>query len=293
MTMLELHSKGISIRKQCRLLNVTRSTLYYKHALTANDSTIANEIHEIWLEMPCYGYRKITKELNRRGYKVNHKKVLQLMREMKIQALYPKPRTSIKQKDSHIYPYLLKDIAIKRPDHVWQTDITYVKLSSGFMYLVAIIDVYSRFVVDWSFSNTMDVSLCLGALTRILATGKKPEIVNTDQGSQFTSKQWIDQIEENEIKVSMDGKGRWADNIFIERFWRTIKYEFLFLFQLDSAKDTRNLIAQFIETYNYKRLHQSLNYKTPAEVYLEKEIQHLPPAALRGASSYSVERNLS
>lgn len=265
--MVDLEHNNLSIRRQCDLLGITRSNLYYKHVPAIDESILANEIYELWMEMPYYGYRKITAELRRRGYNINCKKVLGMMREMHIQAIYPKRRTTINNPNHKKYPYLLHDIKIERPNQVWATDITYIKMPGGFMYLIGIIDLYSRFLVAWSFSNTMETQFCQEALDSALSTGKKPDILNTDQGCQFTSDAWITQVEDNKIQVSMDGKGRWADNIFIERFWRTLKHEHVLLHGFNTVREARESIGRFIETYNYKRLHQSLNYQTPAEVY--------------------------
>jgi putative transposase len=267
MKMIDLEHNNLSIRKQCELLGIARSNLYYEHIPATDESLLANEIHDLWMDMPYYGYRKITAELRRRGHIINHKKTLKMMQDMHIQALYPKHKTTINNPDHKKYPYLLRGMKIERPNQVWATDITYIKMPGGFMYLIGIIDLYSRFLISWSFSNTMETQFCQEALDRALATGKRPDILNTDQGSQFTSHAWITKIEENGIKVSMDGKARWADNIFIERFWRTLKHEHVLLHGFNSIKEARESIGQFIDTYNYKRLHQSLHYQTPAEVY--------------------------
>jgi putative transposase len=261
----------ISIRKQCLLLGVFRSNIYYCPKTAEDESILANEIHEIWLAMPMYGYRKITKELQRRGYDINHKRVMRIMCDMCIVAIYPRPKTSISNAQHRKYPYLLRDVKIVRIDQVWQTDITYIKLASGFVYLMAIIDVYSRFVVSWSISLTLEVGACLEVLDMALQKGRKPEILNTDQGVQFTSSEWIKMVENADLMVSMDGIGRWADNIFIERFWRTAKYECILLYSFKNVKEARKVIDEFIEIYNGKRLHQSLNYLTPEEVYLKNK----------------------
>lgn len=265
--MVDLEHKNLSIRKQCDLLGIARSNLYYQHMPATDESLLANEIHELWMDMPCYGYRKITATLRRQGHIINHKKVLSMMQDMRIQALYPKHKTTLDNPDHKKYPYLLRDMKIERPNQVWATDITYIKMPGGFMYLIGVIDVFSRFLIAWSFSNTMETQFCLEALDRALAMGTKPDILNTDQGCQFTSQAWVSQVEANGIKVSMDGKGRWADNIFIERFWRTLKYEHVLLHGFDTIKEARESIGRFIAVYNHKRLHQSLNYQTPAEVY--------------------------
>jgi len=180
--------------------------------------------------------------------------------------MYPKPKTSLGNAEHKIYPYLLKGIEIVRPNQVWATDITYIKMPEGFMYLVALIDWFSRFIVGWNFSNTLETRFCAEMLVKVLEFGK-PEIMNSDQGCQFTSTAWTSLVEQNDIKVSMDGKGRWADNIVPERFWRTLKHEHVLLYEFESVIQAKHSIGQFIEKYNYKRLHQSLGYRPPAEVY--------------------------
>jgi putative transposase len=265
--MVDAFDQRLSIRRQCSLLAVNRSNLYYEPTPARDDTELANEIHELWLEMPFYGYRRVTAELHRRGYLVNRKRVFNLMRAMNLKALYPRPKTTIALPDHKIYPYLLRGLQIVSPNQVWSTDITYLRLSEGFVYLVALIDIYSRFVLSWRISNTLDKSFCLDMLTQSLMHGR-PGILNTDQGCQFTSLDWIRTVEGHGIQVSMDGRGRWADNVFIERFWRTIKYEHVLLYSFDTVRQLKQSVGEFIEIYNTKRLHQSLGYKTPAEVYL-------------------------
>lgn len=260
----------LSVRKQCSLLSVSRSNIYYCAKEVPDESALANEIHEIWLKMPTYGYRKINRELQRQGYIINHKKVRRMMRDMRIMAIYPKPKTTIINIEHKKYPYLLRDLIITRQGHVWATDITYIKLPTGFVYLIAIIDIFSRFIVAWSLSTTLEVEFCLEVFKSALQNWPKPEILNTDQGVQFTSLEWINAVEAAGIKVSMDGVGRWADNVIIERFWRTAKHEYILLYNFKTVKEARKAIAEFIDIYNYERLHQSLNYLTPAEVYLKK-----------------------
>lgn len=232
-----------------------------------DDGLFANMISEIWHEMPYYGYRRITAELHRRDYDINHKRVLRLMREAKIQAMYPRPNTSKSHEGHKKYPYLLERLVIDRPNQVWATDITYIKIAGGWMYLVALIDLYSRCVISWRLSNTLETAFCLDMLDHALTIGK-PEILNTDQGVQYTSAVWIERVESNGIKVSMDGKGRYADNIIIERFWRSLKHESILLAVYDTVQELKRAIERYIYTYNNKRLHQKLGYKTPAEVYL-------------------------
>jgi len=270
--MIDQKHDFLSIRKQCNVLGIWRSNVYYESLQNKEESILANEIRDLWLDIPAYGYRRITAELHRRGYDINHKHVLRLMRDMHIQALYPKPKTSIRNTKHKIYPYLLRDLFITKPNHVWSTDITYIKMPQGFVYLTSLIDIYSRFIIGWRLSNTLDETFCEEALNSAFQYGK-PEILNTDQGSQFTSEAWISCLVKNNIKISMDGKGRWADNIIIERFWRTLKHEHILLHAFESVKEIKESIKKFIMVYNYKRLHQSLGYKTPAEVYFEQQKQ--------------------
>lgn len=260
----------LSIRKQCKVLGIWRSNVYYESSQNKNESILANEIRDLWLDMPAYGYRRITAELQKRGYDINHKHVLRLMRSMHIQALYPKPKTSARNTEHKVYPYLLRNLPITTANHVWATDITYIKMPQGYVYLTSLIDIYSRFIIGWGLSNTLDETFCEDALIRAFQYGK-PEILNTDQGSQFTSNAWTSCLMKNNIKISMDGKGRWADNIIIERFWRTLKHEHILLHAFESVKEIKESIEGFIRVYNYKRLHQSLGYKTPAEVYLGQQ----------------------
>lgn len=265
--MIEMTHHNLSVRQQCSLLGVNRSTLYYRGTDRTIDAQLANELHEVWFEMPFYGYRRITAELRRRGYVINQKRVTRLMKEMNIQALYPRPRTTIKAEKDPIYPYLLKDLEITRSNQVWATDLTYVKMPVGFAYLVALIDVHSRYVLSWRLSNTMDTHFCLEMLEEALIRYPHPDILNTDQGSQFTSREWTRRVKEGGIQISMDGKGRWVDNVIIERFWRTIKHEHILLHSFEDLREAHRSIEKFINLYNHRRLHQSLGYRTPAEVY--------------------------
>jgi putative transposase len=212
------------------------------------------------------GYRKITAMLKlHKKYNVNKKRISRLMKSMNIRAIYSKPNLS-KSDDSYKYPYLLNDIDIAIPNQVWETDITYIRLKQGFVYLLAIIDVFSRYVVSWKISNNMEIDFCLSALEDALRI-TKPIILNTDQGSQFTSHKWVNTVLSNDIKVSMDGKGRWADNIFIERFWRSVKYEEIFINPPDDFIELKSNIKRYINFYNNVRPHQSLNYTTPSTIF--------------------------
>jgi putative transposase len=263
---------SISVVRRCELLKVNRSTVYYQSDQPDEDDIwLMNLIRDIWLQYPFYGYRKITRELRVvYNHITNHKRVLRLMNVMEIEALRPKPKTSIKMAGHVIYPYLLRNIEITRPNQVWMVDLTYIKFKSGFVYLIALIDVYSRYVVGWSLAETMHAEGCLAALKQALKTAK-PEIINNDQGSQFTSWPWILKLIELGIKISMDGKGRCLDNVYIERFWRSIKYEAIHLNEYDCLTALYKGIKKYIEFYNNARYHQSLNYATPASVYFSSK----------------------
>lgn len=230
-----------------------------------------NAIRDIWEQHPFYGYRRITNYLRvNRRIKVNRKRIQRLMALGGIQAIHPGPNTSKRNKLHAVHPYLLRDISITHVNQVWMVDITYLRMPNGFMYLVALIDVYSRYVVSWSLSNTLDTRFCIDALKSGLADAL-PEIINSDQGCQFTSDDWIDYLLEWGIKISMTGKGRCLDNIYIERFWRSFKREEFYLNEYGSVRELRNAISAYIDFYNRRRGHQSLGYKTPAEIYFEQE----------------------
>lgn len=262
----------LSLRRCCELLGLNRSTLYYKEKPTdIDDIDLLNTIREIWERHPFYGYRRITKELRvNGGIKVNRKRVQRLMVWGGIQAIYPGPNTSRRNKLHAVHPYLLRELSITHVNQVWMVDITYLRMPNGFVYLVALIDVYSRYVVGWSLSNTLDTGFCIDALKTGLAEAQ-PEIINSDQGCQFTSDDWINFLRDWGIKISMTGKGRCLDNIYIERFWRSLKREEFYLNEYGSVKELRKAISAYIEFYNRRRWHQSLGYKTPAAVYFEQE----------------------
>lgn len=264
--MIEPQSCALSLRAQCQMLEVNRSNLYYTPADRREDSILMNKISEIWHSTPVYGYRRMCAQLNRDGHVVNHKRVQRLMKEAGIMAIYRKPKLSLGNPEHKIYPYLLRGMSIERPDQVWVTDLTYIKLPQGFAYLMAIMDVFSRKIMAWDVGNSMDLGFCVEILRTALEHGR-PEIVNTDQGSQYTSPTWTQEVERAKAKVSMDGKGRWADNIPIERFWRTVKWEHLSLRSHDTVREVYRSVEEFMVFYNGKRLHQSLGYATPEEVY--------------------------
>ncbi|MDX1901099.1 MAG: IS3 family transposase [Gammaproteobacteria bacterium] len=262
----------LSVRRCCELLGVNRSTLYYQgKPVDVNDIDLLNIIRDIWEQYPFYGYRRITRELREnKGIKVNRKRVQRLMVWGGIQGIHPGPNTSKRNKLHAVHKYLLRDVNITRANQAWMIDITYLRMPKGFMYLVAIIDVFSRYIVGWSVSNTLETGFCIDALKSAL-TYATPEILNSDQGSQFTSDDWIQYLQEWDIKISMTGKGRCTDNIYIERFWRSFKSEEFYLNEYESVKELKKSINAYIEFYNRKRWHQSLGYKTPASIYFEQE----------------------
>jgi len=256
------------ITKQCRLLELSRSSVYYR-AVPLPEATLAlmRRIDEIHLKLPFYGSRRIRDQLQREGYKVNRKKVQRLMHLMGICALYPKRRTSLPGRGHKIYPYLLRDLAIERPNHVWCADICYIPMARGFLYLVAIMDWASRKVLAWRLSNTLDTEFCVDALEEALSRYGTPEIFNTDQGAQFTSELFTQVLKDAGVRISMDGKGRWIDNVFIERVWRILKYEEVYLKAYENVAQAIRGIGDYFDLYNEERPHQGLARLTPNEVY--------------------------
>ena len=256
------------ITKQCRLLELSRSSVYYR-AVPLPEATLAlmRRIDEIHLKLPFYGSRRIRDQLQREGYKVNRKKVQRLMHLMGICALYPKRRTSLPGRGHKIYPYLLRDLAIERPNHVWCADICYIPMARGFLYLVAIMDWASRKVLAWRLSNTLDTEFCVDALEEALSRYGTPEIFNTDQGAQFTSELFTQVLKDAGVRISMDGKGRWIDNVFIERVWRSLKYEEVYLKAYENVAQAIRGIGDYFDLYNEQRPHQGLARLTPNEVY--------------------------
>lgn len=227
------------------------------------------EIDEQYTRTPCYGVPRMTAHLRRQGRRVNPKRTRRLMRQMGLEAIYPKPRLSRPERAHPTYPYLLRNVAIRRADQVWGTDITYIRLRGGFVYLTAIMDWHSRYVLSWELSNTLDASFCVSALERALRRST-PEIFNSDQGAQFTSEAFTGLLKEAGVRISMDGRGRAFDNIFFERLWRTVKYEEVYLKDYRSMAEARENLRQYFRFYNTQRPHQSLAYRTPAEVYFDK-----------------------
>lgn len=258
----------LSVRNQCQLLDISRSSAYYKRCgESAENLKIMRLMDEEYLKHPFYGSRKMVYFLERKGITAGRHRVRRLMRLMGITAIYQKPRTTIKNKDHKIYPYLLKNIAINKPNQVWATDITYIPMRQGFMYLVAIIDWASRKVLSWQLSNTMDIRFCIDALQAAIAKYGTPEIFNTDQGSQFTSLGFTDILKNNDIKISMDSVGRWMDNVMIERLWRSVKYECIYLREFDSVSELKTAITDYMQFYNLERPHATFDGQTPEEVY--------------------------
>jgi len=276
----------LSIRRQCELLGINRSVLYYTpRGPNGSDLVAMRLIDEQYTRTPFYGVERMTAWLQRTGIVIGHNRVRRLMRLMGLEAIYPKPRLSLPGDDnSRKYPYLLRGLKIERPNQVWATDITYVRLWQGFVYLVAIMDWYSRYVLSWALSTTLDVDFCLEALREALAIAR-PEIFNTDQGSQFTSGAFTGVLEDAGVAISMDGKGRVFDNIFVERLWRTVKYEEIYLKDYQDVDESRRGIGVYFRFYNQERLHQALGYRTPAEVYfsVEKEISSITANSISGS----------
>lgn len=264
--MIEPTHPEISIRRQCELLELNRSSYYYQPAReTELNLELMRLIDEQYMKTPYYGYPKMTAHLRREGYQVNPKRIGRLMHKMDLMAVYPKPRTTIGGSE-HKYPYLLRGLAITHPNQVWSTDITYIPMQKGFMYLVAVIDWFSRYVLSWKLSNTLDGSFCLDALHDALLLGK-PEIFNTDQGVQFTAHAFTRTLDDAGIRISMDGRGRAFDNIFIERLWRSVKYEDIYINDYTTVPALTVGLDAYFTFYDTERPHQSLDYRTPAEVH--------------------------
>jgi len=265
--LIDEKDEELSVRRQCELLGLNRSSYYYQPAMeTTENLELMRLIDELYTAHPFYERRQMTLSLRRAGYGVNPKRVHRLMRKMGLVAIYPKPHTTVASPGHRIYPYLLRGVEITRPNQVWSTDITYVPMANGFMYLTAVIDWYSRYVLAWQLSNTLDAFFCIEALEQALQGGR-PEIFNTDQGSQFTSDAFTAILEAASIRISMDGKGRALDNIFVERLWRTVKYEEIYLHHYETVPQLYAGLHNYFCFYNQERPHQSLAGRSPAEVY--------------------------
>jgi putative transposase len=266
--MVERPGADLSVRRQCALLNLARSGVYRpKPVIGAGDLALMLRIDELHLELPFYGSRRMTFELNKEGREVNRKRVQRLMRVMGIEALVPRPGTSKPAPGHKTYPYLLRGLAIAEPNHVWAADITYIPMARGFLYLVAIIDWASRAVLAWRLSNTIDSRFCVEALEEALERHGKPRIFNTDQGVQFTSAAFTDKLEKADVAISMDGRGRFMDNIFIERLWRSLKYEEVHLKAYADGREARAGIGSWMTFYNFRRPHQAMNNQMPMAVW--------------------------
>jgi len=259
---------SLSIRRQCELIDLNRSTYYWQPADESSlNLQLMRLIDQEYTRAPFYGYRKMTARLNNEhGFQVNHKRVTRLMHKMGLQAVYPRPRTSVPNKAHKKYPYLLRGLDINRPNQVWCADITYVPMPRGFMYLVAVMDWFSRFVLAWQLSNSLDGAFCLTAL-RLALRHAQPEIFNTDQGVQFTANDFTGELETTGIQISMDGRGRVFDNIFIERLWRSVKHEDIYVEEYDTVPALAAGLEDYFQLYNYERPHQSLGYQVPADVH--------------------------
>lgn len=260
-------SPGTNVSRQCRWLGIHRSGLYYKPRMEKEENLLLMRLlDEKYLKTPFYGQRKLTCWLREKGFTVNGKRVKRLMELMGWQTLYRKPNTSWKNKEHKVYPYLLRDLTITHANQVWAIDITYIPMRKGFMYLCAIIDLHTRYVVNWSISNTMTAQWCRSIVEEAIAQHGKPLIINSDQGSQFTSEEYTS-LFNDQMKISMDGKGRAIDNIFIERLWKSVKYECVYLHAFDDGVQLYEGLSNYFSFYNHERIHQSLGYQTPASLF--------------------------
>lgn len=269
---------GLSLRRQCGLLGLNRSSLYYRPVGESEENlSLMRLLDEQYTRTPFYGVLRMVAHLRRLGHDVNPKRVRRLLRVMGLETVYQKPVLSRPNPEHEVYPYLLRGLAIDRCDQVWSTDITYVRLASGFVYLMAVIDWYSRYVLGWALSTTLEADFCIEAVGKILAR-KRCEIFNTDQGAQFTTTRFTRPLRNQGIQVSMDGRGRALDNIFVERLWRTVKYEYVYLQDIPTVRKAWLGLRDFFDFYNHERLHQSLDYRTPAQVYFGSQQNRGEPA---------------
>ncbi len=266
--MVERDHPGLSITRQCRLLQVSRSSVYYE---ARGESPLNLQLMRLmdkqFLETPYYGARQMARHLRRQGYGVNRKRVRRLMQLMGLTAIYQRPNTSKPHPEHEIYPYLLRGMQISEPKQVWCADVCYIPMRKGFLYFVAVMDWYSRRVLSWRLSNSLDAEFCVAALEEALATHGTPAIFNTDQGSQFTSLEFTQVLKDAHVRISMDGKGRWMDNVMIERLWRSLKYECVYLHAFETGIDAKKGIGRWIRLYNEQRPHSSLDDRTPYEAY--------------------------
>ena len=269
-------SSLVSVRRQCELLSLNRSSFYYEpEPISPEDQAVMNQIDEIYTKWPFYGARKISRELKRLGFFVGRKRTGRLMRLMGLEAVFPKRNTSKPHPGHPVYPYLLRGVTINRTNQVWGMDITYIRLRQGFVYLAAVVDWKSRYVLSWKISNTLTTDFCVEALKEALTYGT-PEIFNTDQGCQFTCEEFVKVLKDRKIQISMDGRGRALDNIFVERLWRSVKYENVYLKGYETIPDAAAGLREYFDFYNLQRHHQSLAYKTPWLVYSGLEVAQNP-----------------
>lgn len=266
--MIEADHPRLSLARQCALVSISRSAFYYRPAgETPLNLALMRLIDEVFLETPWYGSRQMARHLRRQGYTVGRKRVRRLMARMGLAAIYQQPRTTVPHPEHRIYPYLLRGLRIERPDQVWCSDITYIPMRRGFLYLVAVMDWATRKLLSWRLSNTLEAEFCIAALEEALARYGRPDIFNTDQGSQFTSPRFVEVLTKAGVRVSMDGRGRWMDNVFIERLWRSLKYECVYLHAFETGSELRAGLTRWIGYYNGQRPHSALAGRTPDEAY--------------------------
>ncbi len=274
--MIEPGHPVLSVVRQCELVSISRSSFYYQPlGETAENLALMRLIDAQFLETPWYGSRQMARHLRRDGQKVGRKRVRRLMAVMGLVPIYQRPRTTVPNPEHRVWPYLLRGMVINRPNQVWCTDVTYIPMRRGFLYLVAVMDWATRKVLSWRVSNTMDVAFCIEALEEALARFGRPEIFNSDQGSQFTSSDFTDVLKAADVRISMDGRGRWMDNVFIERLWRSLKYECVYLHAFETGSELRSGLSRWIDYYNTRRPHSTLAGCTPDEAYGVSVIERL------------------
>jgi putative transposase len=271
---VEREAPALPVTRQCELLALPRSTVYHERlpAVSEEDLVLMRALDELHLRHPFMGSRRLRDEMAKRGHPINRKRVQRLMRLMGLEALSPRKRTSLPHPAHRVFPYLLRGLAIERPNQVWATDITYIPMARGFLYLVAIVDWASRAVLAWRLSNTMDADFCVEALNEAIERFGAAEIFNTDQGAQFTSESFLTVLEQHQIRISLDGQGRGSDNVFVERLWRSVKYEEVYLKAYETVHEARDSLAKYFNFYNHERGHQSLNRQTPWQVYTARTL---------------------
>ena len=286
--LVDRRHRHLSVVRQCQLMGVSRSSLYYRAKGTSQqDLSLMRELDRHYLETPFYGSRRMRASLERQGMPVSRKRVQRLMRLMGLRAIYRQPRTSQRAPERRVYPYLLRDLAITRPNQVWAADITYLPMARGVLYLVVIMDWHSRYVVAWRLSNTLETGFCAEALSEALNQGT-PDLFNTDQGSQFTSHEFTQILRGLSVRISMDGRGRYQDNIFVERLWRTVKYEEVYLKAYANGLEAHRGLREYLRFYNERRPHQALGYRTPAEVFYGQPVEEEEDLKRRMSSDKSV-----